>query len=104
MRRRRLGLIVLLLCLGPDFASPMVPGAFCFDPETSVDGMRAPRARTPVVAVASVAPTARLPEVAAIQPLLRRSPTAAPIAAALLPSRGAYPPAAADPGAAADDH
>ena len=58
----RVGFLALLLYVVLDFANPLMPGAVCFDPDDSVDGVA--RARSSSVAPPALAdpavPLARL--------------------------------------------
>lgn len=45
-------MLAILLYVAADFANPLMPGAVCFDPDESVDGVA--RARSSALAVAPV--------------------------------------------------
>jgi hypothetical protein len=75
MTLRRLFLLLFFAYVGLDLGSPMVPGAFSFDPDDSVDAVAGDRARP-----ASLPRVASVPaSVALIRPLVE---TAAPVSAA----------------------
>jgi hypothetical protein len=56
MRAARLSFLALVLYVAADFANPLMPGAVCFDPNESVDGVARARSSTIVPPVLSGAP------------------------------------------------
>ena len=55
----RLRLAALLVYLTLDFANPLMPGAVCFDPADSVDGVTGARPSTTAVALTVAMPVVR---------------------------------------------
>lgn len=52
----RLTLLLLLFYVALDFSNPLIPGAVSFDPDESVEGVRAGRVAAPAATAARLAP------------------------------------------------
>ncbi|MBI1964092.1 MAG: hypothetical protein HYS37_12045 [Candidatus Rokubacteria bacterium] len=79
----RLTLRLLLLYVALDFSNPLMPGAVSFDPDDSVEAVRAGRLEPPAAAVAvtPVPAPARVESAPPTRPALRRpaGPAAPPV-------------------------
>jgi hypothetical protein len=64
----------LLLYLAADFANPLMPGAVCFDPDDSVEGVGCARSSVMAPQVLAAPSRATMPPVTATAPVTR--PTA----------------------------
>ncbi|HBH01064.1 MAG TPA: hypothetical protein DDZ42_03920 [Candidatus Rokubacteria bacterium] len=73
MRGSRLAILFVLLYVAFDFANPLMPGAVSFDPDDSVEAVRASQAGAGDAAVVAVPPRApeRLQAPAGARPLAR---------------------------------
>lgn len=94
--------LALLLYTAPDFASPLVPGAFVFDAQESVDGLRASRLRDdagPAPAVPAPGPARLERDTAPVRPTERRPPASPSFS----PPRARSAPAA-EPRPRTEDH
>ena len=85
-------MLAILLYVAADFANPLMPGAVCFDPDESVDGVGRPRASViaapaPAGAAGVAAAPAALPPVTlhAVSCRDARAARPAPRARAALP-------------------
>jgi hypothetical protein len=72
----RLAFAALLLYVAADFANPLMPGAVCFDPDESVDGLA--RARSSAVMLPVVSAAARTAAAAAPPPVTAHRSTPYP--------------------------
>ena len=104
MRASRLAILFFLLYVAFDFANPLMPGAVSFDPNDSVEAVRASQARAGAATVATVPRTPeRLRAPGEARPVVRAEPVILPPRERLGHRRRAPAPAPPPP-QASEDH
>lgn len=100
---RRLTLL-LILCLGLDFGSPFIPGAFRFEMDESLDGLPSHVRQTRSDRPAAPMPVPPIREVSRVRPLIQsRGPAGRPHEEWLVDLRQSHAPAS-DPPSSPEDH
>ena len=95
-------LLILYVCL--DLSSPLWPGAFNFDPDDSVDGLRSDQSRQDLAPPASEPAAGRHPTAGRLLPRGKHLPrlSAAPARSRFVQRSQLSPPP--DPAPSGDDH
>ena len=102
--RRRLPALAFIVYVALDLSNPLMPGAFNFNPDNSVDAAQAPGAQRAHTAPAPCAvPEHDRPCAGARRPAVRRAPVHRIVSDWLAAARGT-PPAATRTPSANEDH
>jgi hypothetical protein len=104
LRAQRLPLLLLIVYVCLDLSSPLWPGAFNFDPDDSVEGLRSDQSRQDVAPPVSEPAAGRHPTTGRLLRRVERLPRIAAVTArnrSVQRSQLYTPP---DPGPSGDDH